>query len=174
VSSLADALAFTLHWEGGYTDNPADHGGATNEGITQATYDRYRTSCDEALQSVERIDDSEVFEIYSEMYWTPGHCGDLSNRLASCHFDWCVNHGVTGAIKTLQAALGVTADGVFGPESQAAAQNAAADETIEAYLTLRRTRYHQIANADPTQMQFLAGWLSRVNDLESYLGTLEE
>ena len=31
-------LAFTLQEEGGYSDNPADPGGATNMGITLATY----------------------------------------------------------------------------------------------------------------------------------------
>ena len=31
-------LAFTLKEEGGYSDNPADPGGATNMGITLATY----------------------------------------------------------------------------------------------------------------------------------------
>ena len=39
---MADAfdtcLAFTLRAEGGYVDNPADPGGATNMGITLATY----------------------------------------------------------------------------------------------------------------------------------------
>jgi lysozyme family protein len=30
-------LAFTLKTEGGYVDNPADPGGATNMGITLAT-----------------------------------------------------------------------------------------------------------------------------------------
>jgi lysozyme family protein len=31
-------LAFTLREEGGYVDDPADPGGATNMGITLATY----------------------------------------------------------------------------------------------------------------------------------------
>jgi lysozyme family protein len=31
-------LAFTLRQEGGYVDDPADPGGATNMGITLATY----------------------------------------------------------------------------------------------------------------------------------------
>lgn len=174
MSSLPDALAFTLHWEAGYVDNPDDSGGATNKGITQATYDRYRLSLGEITQSVGLITDDEVQAIYTEMYWNPAHCSLLSNRLACCHFDWSVNHGVNGAMHTLQQALGVPADGVWGPQTQNAANITAEDETIDAYLTLRRTRYQQIAEADGTQMQFLKGWLSRVDDLESYIQTLTE
>ena len=35
---VGSCLAFTLHQEGGYVDNRADPGGATNMGITLATY----------------------------------------------------------------------------------------------------------------------------------------
>ena len=36
------ALALTLKFEGGYADNPADPGGATNMGVTRATLSRVR------------------------------------------------------------------------------------------------------------------------------------
>jgi hypothetical protein len=36
------ALEMVLHHEGGFVDHPADPGGATNRGVTQATYDAYR------------------------------------------------------------------------------------------------------------------------------------
>lgn len=170
--SIADALSFTLHWEGGFVDNVNDHGGATNEGITQSTYDSYRKSLSLPPKDVEQITDYEVSDIYNEMYWKPAHCDDLPLKLSVVHFDWCVNHGVNGAIKTLQAAAGVAADGVYGPLTAAACTQGDEDSIISAYNTLRRVRYHSIAEADPSQMQFLKGWLHRVDDLETYIATL--
>ena len=35
--SFNRAISFTLKWEGGYVNHPADKGGATNRGITQST-----------------------------------------------------------------------------------------------------------------------------------------
>ena len=176
MTPFETALSFTLHWEGGYVDNPADPGGATNEGVTQATYDRFRVSRGELNQSVELISDDEVAAIYSQMYWLLGHCQDLPLKLAVCHFDWCVNHGVSGAIKTLQVALGVNSDGIFGAGTTAAVQRMVdtkdEPDTIKAYLQLRRVRYQSIAQVNPAMMQFLKGWLSRVNDLQSYLSGL--
>lgn len=169
--SIEQALTFTLHWEGGFSSNPADHGGDTMEGITQDTYNSYRKSLSLPPKSVEQITDYEVSDIYTEMYWQPAHCADLPLKLSVVHFDWCVNHGVTGAIKTLQAAVGVTPDGVYGPLT-AQACNADDEDIISAYDTLRRVRYHSIVENDATQMQFLKGWLARVDDLEAYIQTL--
>ena len=118
MTNLQTALTFTLHEEGGLVDNPADPGGRTNHGITQATYNRYRNSLSLQAGDVADISDYDVEAIYSEMYWTPAHCPDLRLKLAVCHFDWAVNHGVTGAVLTLQTALGVTADGYLGHKAR--------------------------------------------------------
>ena len=39
LTPLQTALQFTLREEAGYVNNPRDHGGPTNHGITQTTYD---------------------------------------------------------------------------------------------------------------------------------------
>ena len=172
AASLSTALAFTLKEEGGYVDNPSDHGGATNHGVTQATYDTWRDSHQQRRQSVRKIADGEVQGIYGEMYWVPGHCQALSPALAIAHFDWCVNHGCVGAIATLQQLLHITADGVFG--SATAAALAAQDDSRLwlGYDELRREWYRARVTAHPDQTVFLKGWLARVDRLDSYLGRL--
>lgn len=166
------ALAFTLREEGGYADDPADHGGATNRGITQHEYDSWRARKGLTLQLVRGLDDSEMHQIYDEDYWQPGKCPRLADALAICHFDWCVNHGVSGAIKTLQQALGVDADGVFGPATAAAATAADAQAVTQTYLELRRQWYRRRVVAEPGQSRFLKGWLARVDRLDAYLEKL--
>ena len=172
-SMLTTALQFTLEEEGGYADNPADHGGATNHGVTQATYDAWRDSHKQPRQSVQSISDAEVQSLYALMYWTPGHCDDLSRALSVCHFDWCVNHGVKGAMVTLQQALKVNADGIFGPGTTAAV--AAQDKGLfwQSYNTLRRNWYQVWVNAHPDQSRFLKGWLGRVDRLDAFVEGLK-
>lgn len=170
--SFTQALAFTLREEGGYVDDPADHGGATNRGVTQKTYDDYRRSRGLALRSVRGMDALETAAIYQHLFWEPAHCAELETHLAICHFDWAVNHGVTGAIRTLQSALGISADGIFGPGTRGAAESADADKALSQYLALRRAWYLERVKAEPDQARFLAGWLGRVDRLQAYLGTL--
>jgi lysozyme family protein len=169
MPSLSVALAFTLKEEGGYVDNPNDHGGATNHGITQVTYDTWRDSHSRPRQSVRKISDEEAQGIYAEMYWAPGHCPALSPALAIAHFDWCVNHGCAGAISTLQQMLHITADGVFGPATAAALATQDDGRLWHAYDELRRVWYRARVVMHPNQAPFLDGWLARVDRLDSYL-----
>ncbi len=165
--SLDQALTFTLKWEGGYSNNPADPGGATNHGITQHTFDAYRDSLRQAHQNVSLITDAEVQSIYREMYWMPAHCNDMPNALACAHFDTAVNCGVSAAIKMLQRAVGVDDDGVYGPHTSQEVLHEG-NELIIPYLDERRARYRQIVTAKPSQEVFLKGWLNRCNALEDY------
>jgi lysozyme family protein len=166
--SLQQALKFTLSEEGGYVNNPHDAGRETNHGIVGATYDSYRDSVKLPRQSVSLITDVEVQTIYSEMYWHPAKCPIMHSPLDVTHFDWAVNHGVSGALKTLQAALGVEADGVFGAETSSALALADAVELTKDYNTLRRAWYKNRVVQKPDQEVFLKGWLGRVDRLEAY------
>jgi lysozyme family protein len=62
-------LAFTLRQEGGYVDDPADPGGATNMGITLATYREW--SDDPHLGDVQVRDMTlkTAGAIYRSLYW---------------------------------------------------------------------------------------------------------
>ena len=166
--SLDIALKFTIAEEGGYVNNPHDSGGATNHGITQATYDAYRASLKLASQDVALITDADVRAIYGEMYWIPAKCPIMHTPLDICHFDWAVNHGVNGAIKTLQTVLGVEADGVFGGKTSSALALCDSYETMKAYNQLRKQWYENRVAQKPDQQVFLNGWLARVDRLEAY------
>jgi len=172
-TAFPDALAFTLKEEGGYVDNPHDHGGATNHGITQASYDEWRDAAGLSRCDVREIEPAEVQSLYGMMYWLPAHCEAMSVPLAVSHFDWCVNHGVRGALETLQRALKVTVDGDFGPHTLAALQAQDQGDLWREYNGLRRGWYRAQVAAHPDQAVFLKGWLGRVDRLDNYIEGLK-
>jgi len=169
--SFAQGLAFTLPTEGGFVDNPNDDGGATDHGITQHVYDGYRAVKGLPIQSVSLISDQEVDDIYEKIYWIPGHAGELSLALGVCHFDWCVNHGVKGAIMTLQQVLGfdtTKVDGVFGPATRTALEGKADKDLVTAYTQARAEWYRAFVARKPQEAEFLDGWIARDFRLQSY------
>jgi len=164
-----EALRFTLQWEGGYVNHPADIGGETNKGITARTYSSYRQRKGLPLKSVRDITDTEVQEIYRDQYWTSANC-DLNVRpLAIVHFDTAVNFGVRGATEFLQEVLGVTIDGVYGSMTRAALAKANTSATAKRYCQARIDYRYRRVSRDPSQRVFLTGWLNRDNALLRYI-----
>lgn len=93
------ALAFVLSWEGGYVDHPDDPGGATNQGITQATYDAWRASQGLAERSVKALTEDERDTIYWGRYWQGAGCELLDAPEALVAFDAAVHSGVGMALR---------------------------------------------------------------------------
>ncbi len=163
-----DTLDFTLKWEGGFSNDPLDPGGATNFGIVQTEYDAFRKRLGLSLQSVELIERKEVLSIYQSNYWLAGDCDKLLQPLDLGHFDTCVNFGPFHAAKFLQQALSVEPDGSIGPQTLAAA--ASADpKTVASTICDERIafRYERVKQR-PDQKKFLQGWLNRDNALKQF------
>lgn len=155
------ALPFTLAREGGYVDDPADPGGATNFGITEKVYDAWRTAQGQPTQDVRLISSQEVSAIYLQKYWTLAHCDVMPAAMAVVTFDTAVNSGVEEAIILLQRAVGATADGVWGPMT-ATMVGKAGPKAFEDYLWLRADLDRGIAAAHPERQKFLPGWIRRI------------
>ena len=120
INNFPNCLAVTLKQEGGYSNNPHDPGGATMRGVTQAVYNAYRRALGLPGQTVRLISDSELQDIYRRQYWEAIRGDLLPKGLDMAVFDMAVNSGVVPAIKILQKALGVPADGHFGLITQGA------------------------------------------------------
>lgn len=164
-ATFEEALAHVLEMEGGYTDDPHDPGGPTNKGVTLGVYARWRgvqlTAATRAGLKAElrRIPKDAVREIYLTRYWRPAHCSEMAPALAFFHFDASVNHGVTGAMRLLQRAVGTDADGEIGPNTRAAIARVPIDECLLRYAEVRRARYRAL----PHFWRFGRGWLRRVD-----------
>jgi lysozyme family protein len=157
---FSECLAFTLRAEGGYVDNPDDPGGATNMGITLATY---RTWSDDPSAGVSQIRDLTMRTagaIYRTLYWNPLRGDALPAGVDLSVFDFGVNAGVWRSGRVLQLALGFssdTVDGCVGPETLAAADKAAVQELIESLASRQAMYYRSLKDYS----FFGQGWLKR-------------
>lgn len=174
----------------GKVDDPADRGGRTKDGITQNTYNAWRVEHDQPPGDVWAMADAERDDIYFHHYWLLGRCDLIalhSERLALCHMDACVHHGVravrksgriVGANVMLQELLGVTRDGWIGPATLRAIVKVVGTLgeafLVENYLALRLKRFQAIATADPSQQRWLRPWRNRLDLLRLSLGKLPD
>ena len=155
-------VAFTLREEGGYVDEPADPGGATNMWITLATYREW--SDDPRLGDVQVKDLTlkTARAIYRSLYWNPLRADALPPGVDLSVFDTGVNAGIWRSARLLQHALGFTGeevDGAIGPETLAAANRFDA-RTLVDELADRQTGYYRSLADFPI---FGTGWLRRTN-----------
>lgn len=160
-NSYQRSLAEVLKWEGGYVNHPKDPGGATNKGITQATYNAYLGP--KRQRSVKIITDAEVADIYKHRYWDVVRGDDLPAGLDFAVFDFAVNSGPTRAIRFLQHAVGVKVDGELGPLTLRAAKSCDVSSVIRK-LCANRLYYLKLLKTWPT---FGKGWERRVVGVEA-------
>lgn len=104
ISNFSKALAFTLAYEGGWSDHPKDPGGATMKGITLAVYRQFKPGATKT--DLRKISDGDVAEIYSTNYWRKVNGDRLASGVDLATFDAAVNSGVSRANKWLMAAIG--------------------------------------------------------------------
>ena len=173
MSRFDYCLQFVLGVEGGYVNDPNDHGGATKAGITQAVYDDWRVGKSLCRLPITGISAFEINAIYRDRYWLP-ICGDkLPHGIDLVTFDAAVNHGVRQASKFLQRALGVDDDGFIGPKTVGAAivDDAAhlTTKVIADILDQRTDFYDNLVLRDNSQKKFLNGWHNRITKLRKEL-----
>jgi lysozyme family protein len=151
------SLELVLAHEGGYVHHALDPGGRTNLGVTQRVWEDYvGHKVDE--QAMRKLTKEMVAPLYRKQYWDAVHGDKLPCGADYLAFDFAVNAGFFRAIKTIQRALNITADGVIGPVTIKAIQDANAEEFINNFTNAKEVFYRGLANF-PT---FGRGWLNRV------------
>jgi lysozyme family protein len=174
VDALVDGL---IEREGGYVANPADKGGPTCFGITEAVAraNGYRG----AMRQLPR---DEAAAIYRRLYWLRPRFDEVarrSARVAAELFDTGANMGPAVAVTFLQRALtalnrngsdypDLVPDGRIGPQTLGALdcflklRGARQGETVllRALEALQGERYLRLAERRPANETFLYGWLA--------------
>jgi len=163
AKNFRTALTKVLVHEGGYVNHPKDPGGATNQGITQRTYDAYRKSKGYPTQSVRYLTAAERDEIYRKQYWDAIRGDELPDGIDYVVFDGAVNSGPKQSIKWFQRALQPTyrgaIDGVIGMGTLTAVNEIANHDAIIDRMLDRRLNFLQALKTWPT---FRKGWESRI------------
>lgn len=169
---MADVMKlapFILRWEGGFVNDPADLGGATNRGITIATYATYCKKKGYPVPTIERlkgISEKEWAEILKTMYWDRWKADQIkSQSVANILVDWVWASGTNG-LKIPQQLLGVVVDGIVGVKTLAALNSRNPEELFEEIKKARIKFVDDICKARPANNKFKKGWLNRINDLK--------
>jgi lysozyme family protein len=173
IETLIDEV---IEREGGFVHHPADRGGATRWGITEAVARAQGYRGD--MRTLPR---AQAVAIYHQLYWlTPGFAlvAERAPALAAELFDTGVNMGPAVATGFLQRALNalnrgasdypdLSVDGRIGPATLAALDaflrtrgSGAATVLVKATEALQGERYLALAEARPANEAFLYGWLA--------------
>ena len=174
IERLLEAL---IEREGGFVDHPADRGGATRYGITEAVARAHGYRGPMRL-----LPRDEAQAIYRRLYWLRPRFDQIAARaprIAAELFDTGVNMGPAVAVNFLQRALtalnrngrdfaDLVPDGRIGSATLAALDNfleargKRGGETVllHALEALQGERYVRLAERRPANEAFLYGWLA--------------
>jgi len=164
MNAIDTILDDILRREGGYVNHPADRGGPTKYGITAQTLGSWRKLGRPAtVAEVQALTETEARAIYRQNYITgPGFEAITHPGLLHLLVDAGVHSGPRRAVQWLQAALGITADGVIGPKTRAALTAADQGVLYGKVLGQRLRHLGQLITHDPRQSAFAAGWMNRM------------
>lgn len=164
VEKLAPLI---LKWEGGFVNDPDDLGGATNRGVTLATYMQYCRKKGYPVPTVERLkklSDREWTEILKTMYWDRWKADQIeSQSVANILVDWVWASGNYG-IKIPQQLFNVKVDGIVGPKTLEAVNSRNPRELFDMIKIARFDFIEEICRKRPANNKFKRGWLNRIND----------
>lgn len=167
---------FILSWEGGFANDPADRGGATNKGVTIATWKAqgWDKNHDGKIDvaDLKLITDDDALYIMKRNFWDRWKADDIKSEPVACLLvDWVWGSGVWG-IKIPQDMLGVKADGIVGPKTLRALGSQDPHQFFERLKTRREQYLRDICKSRPANNKFLKGWLNRLNAMNyTYLKT---
>lgn len=172
MAEVGKLVPIILKWEGGFVNDPDDLGGATNKGITIATYTKYRK--DKKLQpptiaDLKNIPNNEWMDILKTYYWDRWQADRISNQsIANILVDWVWASGAHG-IKRPQRLLEVEDDGIVGVITLSALNSYTNQHELFEIIKADRVKFiNDICLRRPVNAKFKRGWLNRLNDFKFF------
>lgn len=162
-----------LKHEGGFVNDPADPGGATNKGVTMGTFQscaKRFLGIEPTLPNLKALTDAQAGKIYKPLYWDKVRGDEIAQQeLANIVFDFQVNAGGNAA-KLLQKVLNdmgakppLAVDGDIGTATMQALAGMDQKAVYMRYKQGRIDYYRDLVAKRPSLDKFLKGWLNRVN-----------
>ena len=142
MADLRKSLSRTLHWEGGYANDPKDSGGPTYRGVTLNTYKAYCRKKGKPVPTIEdlkKLTETDILDIARVLFWNKIKGDEIKNQsIADLIFDMVWMSGL-GYVRMIQKSLGVSMDGVFGSQTLSALNSQSSPELFDKLMRQRRT-----------------------------------
>lgn len=156
-------------WEGGWSDDPNDKGGATMKGITLRTYIEYckrKGIAAPTKADLKNISQANWNDVLKTMFWDKWKADEIENQsIANILVDWYWNSGVYG-IKIPQRLMGLKEDGIVGPLTISAVNLLPENELFNDIKAERLKFIESIVRNNQSQAKYLDGWKNRINDFK--------
>lgn len=147
-----------------FVDSKNDRGGASKFGLsTRFLEDFYGRIVPKS--EVRQLTVTQAQIIYRTAFYDTLSLKMFPIAMATTIFDQAVHSGVRSAVVSLQQVLGVHIDGVIGPITINAALTTNQKQLLWKYIQNRQDNYCRIVKADPSQLEWLKGWLNRLDNL---------
>lgn len=163
MANIEKLVPKILKWEGGFVDDPLDKGGATNKGVTIATF-RQVFGQDKTVEDLKHLTNEQFMTVLKRFYWDRWKADQINNQsISNLLVDWVWGSGVHG-IKIPQRILHLNPDGIVGNITIGAVNSAEPKKLFEDIWNARRDFLNGIVQRDPSQKRFIKGWMNRLND----------
>lgn len=170
LSNWEKSFNLVISHEGGFSDDPRDKGnrmrdgrpGSTMLGCTQENWEHYigrKVTHDE----MRRLTKEDVKPLYKKNYWDVVMGDVLCAGLDYAAFDFAINAGPFASRKLIQKALGITADGIFGPLTLKAIKESNGADLIEKFSKEKEAYYRSLSDFNI----YGKGWLRRVAEVKA-------
>jgi len=189
VASFINAIPSLMVIEGGWVFNKHDHGGESYSGIARNYWpqwhgwkiidavkakigpqpqgnkrqaDMWRKLLDRILLADTKLREM-VMDFYEANFWRPEYNSIAPQVVSNWLFEKHVHFGnYRKPARWIQRAAGVKPDGLIGPISINAINTAKDPKVLrDRAESFAEALYRRIAQKDPTQKEFLSGWLAR-------------
>ena len=155
--------------EGGFTNDQRDKGnhladgreGCTMLGCTQANWESY-IGKKVTQDDMKKLTKDDIKPLYKKNYFDVVMGDLLPSGLDYAAFDFAINAGSNASRKMVQIAVGVNNDGIFGPATLKAIQNADAKDVLGRFTSAKIKFYQSLSNFEV----YGKGWLKRCADVQ--------
>ena len=162
MERIENLKSFILSWEGGFVNDPRDPGGATNKGVTLATF-RSVFGKDKTVKDLKKITDSQWMTIFKTKFWDRYKADSIKDEwITYLLVDWLWASGAGNAINRVQKFLGLKVDGIVG---NITINKINSHNGKELFTKL----WHLREDFIKTRAQYLIygkGWLRRLNGIQ--------